>query len=82
MGLRPLHGAGRLAGTAIAPVPVLSGTHARYIRGVGADRRPAVGHRVVKLIEHKTVGRQIALLDRAIIVALERLAQEIVSLAL
>ena len=47
-----------------------------------AERGAAVGDRVMKLVEHQAVGRDIGLVDRAVVVAVERLAQDVVGLAL
>ena len=53
----------------------LQRAHARQIGLGGGDRHAPVDHGAMKLLEHEPEGRQVAFLDRAVVVALQRFPQ-------
>ncbi len=60
----------------------LPGAHPRQVGCGNVKRSAPVGDRMVKLIQNEINGREIAILDRPIVIAIERLAQDSVDLAL
>src|SRR5579872_3563950 len=60
----------------------LACAYPRQARPVAVDHRAAVGDGVMELLERQSDRREIAVLDRAVVVAIERLPQQRVGIAL
>ena len=55
---------------------------AGHIGGQGAECGAPIGHGVMKLFEYQAIGRQVAFFERAVVVAFECFAQDVVGLVL